>query len=159
MVGTCFISGHWGIHQGENSKNGTKPKQPPITPCKFKNSPKNTWEILWMWKFHRGLRNWFNQGSHQKLWNFYSFAVKAHPVAWTETFYCPKCGSSTKELPGFGAVCNQWMSGSHLCFVRKQEGALQTINICLSPKSGYSVYLSSSSASYWHCIDRAVGQL
>jgi len=37
------------------------------------------------------------------------------------------------KLPDFVAVCNQWMSEYHLCFVRRQKDALQAIKLHVFP--------------------------
>lgn len=44
------------------------------------------------------------------------------------------------KLSDFVAVCNQWMPEYHLCFVRKQEDALQAIKLYLFPDCSLQLY-------------------
>lgn len=166
VVGTCFIAGDWGIpgktfireKTQRNEQNKSSHQKLQANEKKPKKPRKRCYECG---NVHRG-------------WGIGSTREASKSCFTVEFLFLYSEGSSSglsnllphmwqqyqgAKLPGFAAVCNHWMSGSHLCFVRKQKDALQAINLCLSPTSGYLAYFFSSSASYWHCIDRGVGKL
>lgn len=151
------------FHQGENSKKRTKQKQPPKTPSKWTKTKKTRKRCYECGNVHRGWGIGSTREASKSCFTvkFLFLYSEGSSSGLSKNNLLPHMWQQHQgaKLPGFAAVCNHWMSGSHLCFVRKQKDALQAINLCLSPTSGYLAYFFSSSTSYWHCIDRGVGKL